>query len=123
MCGLQDGTSVSDLKTSDLEGSFTGQATGLFKWNPSNICAAFYQVLTERVLARSPQRQLSFLYLLLLTVTAYCQVDQLNAYYVKQSGCYRQLIRSEYLEQPYDTRKANYVMSYVMICVDAVDGK
>ena len=35
----------------DLEGHL--QVAGLFKWNPSNICAAFYTISTDSVLARS----------------------------------------------------------------------
>ena len=33
----------------DLEGN--SQAAGLFKCNPSNICAAFYTISTDSVLA------------------------------------------------------------------------
>ena len=35
----------------DLEGH--SPVTGLFKCNPSNICAAFYTISTDNVLARS----------------------------------------------------------------------
>ena len=35
----------------DLEGHFP--VAGLFKCNPSNICAAFYQISTDCVLALS----------------------------------------------------------------------
>ena len=34
----------------DLEGH--SQVAGLFKWNLSNICAAFYTISTDSVLAR-----------------------------------------------------------------------
>jgi len=36
---------------SDLEGH--SQVAGLFKCNPSNICAALYAISTDNVLARS----------------------------------------------------------------------
>ena len=35
----------------DLEGR--SQVAGVFKCNPSNICAAFYTISTDSVLARS----------------------------------------------------------------------
>jgi len=37
------------------------QVAGLFKCNPSNICAAFYMISTDSVLA-APVSYLSFLY-------------------------------------------------------------
>ena len=46
--GPSNGTSVSDLKgLNDLEGH--SPVAGLFKCNPSNICAAFYQISTGSV--------------------------------------------------------------------------
>ena len=43
----------------DLEGH--SHVAGLFKYNPSNICTAFYTISTDSVLA-VPLRLLSFLY-------------------------------------------------------------
>ena len=37
----------------DLEGHSPVQGAGLFKCNPSNICAVFYQISTDSALARS----------------------------------------------------------------------
>jgi len=46
----------------DLEGH--SPVVGLFKCNPSNICAAFYQISTDSVLARSLSDSLAFCVLL-----------------------------------------------------------
>ena len=43
----------------DLEGH--SLVACLFRCNPSNICAAFYQISTESVYRAVPQRQLGFL--------------------------------------------------------------
>ena len=43
----------------DIEGH--SQVAGLFRCNPSNICAAFYTISSDSVLA-VPMRKLSFLY-------------------------------------------------------------
>ena len=40
---------VTTVTLGDLEGH--SQVAGLFKCNPSNICAAFYTILTDSVLA------------------------------------------------------------------------
>jgi len=39
----------------------TWLVAGLFKCNPSNICAVFYQISTDRLARANPQRQLGFL--------------------------------------------------------------
>ena len=45
----------------DVEGRLP--VAGLFKCSPSNICAVFYQISTDSVLARSlNQQQLGFLF-------------------------------------------------------------
>ena len=41
---------ATTLTVNDLEGH--SQVTGIFKCNPSNICAAFYTISTDSVLAR-----------------------------------------------------------------------
>ena len=45
---LSNGSNGSTLN--DLEGH--SPVAGLFKFNPSNICAAFYTISTDSVLAR-----------------------------------------------------------------------
>ena len=42
--------SATAVTLNDLEGH--SQVAGLFKCNPSNICAAFYTISTDSVLAR-----------------------------------------------------------------------
>ena len=42
---------ATTVTLSDLEGH--SPVAGLFKCNPSNICAAFYTISTDSVLARS----------------------------------------------------------------------
>ena len=41
---------ATTVTLNDLEGH--AQVAGLFKCNPSNICAAFYTISTDSVLAR-----------------------------------------------------------------------
>ena len=61
----------------DLEGH--SPVAGLFKCNPSNICAAFYQISTDSVLAQSLSElgflsvivMLQFLYFIIRITSAY----------------------------------------------------
>ena len=59
----------------DLEGH--SPVAGLFKCNPSNICAVFYQISTERARA-VPQRQLGFLLILWLNEASGVRGHRLN---------------------------------------------
>ena len=52
-------TAATAVTLNDLEGH--SQVAGLFKCNPSNICAAFYTISTDSVLAVTVS-YLSFLY-------------------------------------------------------------
>ena len=47
---MEDQIAATAVTLNDLEGH--SPVSGLFKCNPSNICAAFYTISTDNVLAR-----------------------------------------------------------------------